>query len=84
MNGLNTAAPTVRIVLDLNDLELAQFRRVVEEAPCAALNGGFLAKALQALEPHAAAVNTEYPQPGRDAHAHMQSFASILLRRQAE
>lgn len=84
MNG-PTPAPTTRIVLDLNDLELAQFQRVIDEAPYAALNGGFLAKAMTALAPHAPMLsNTTYPQPGRDAHAHMQSFACILLRRQAE
>jgi hypothetical protein len=83
MNGPNPV-PTVRIVLDLNDLELAQFQRVIEDAPGAALNGGFLAKALIALAPHAEQIGAPPIPRARDANAHMQSFASILLRRQAE
>jgi hypothetical protein len=68
MNG--STLPTVRLVLDLNDLELSQLRRVIENAP-AALNAGFIAKALGALE-------------GRGSGDASRAGGSMLLRRQAE
>lgn len=89
MNG--PTAPTVRIVLDLNDLELAQFRRVIDEAPRAARNGRFIAKALDALQPHVTLDDVERLNEA-DYAAHGQKsvpvdhgdLALMLLHRQAE
>ncbi len=93
MNG--PTAPTVRIVLDLNDLELAQFRRLIDEAPSAALNGRFIEKALTALAPHVSVeqVNDlDKADAQRRRRAHLLHIATdladesagFLFRRQAE